>query len=189
MKSLIGDNVLDELAQTAARCPKGAIVEVGVYQGGSALRLYQVAREQNRRLYLYDTFTGIPFKDAIDAHHPGDFGDCSYHAIKSAFPEAEVVKGIFPESAVSMGLIAFAHLDCDQYKSVKDSILRLMPHMVDGGVMWFDDYGGLAGATQAVEECLPKDKLVQAKCGKTYYRIEWPQVAHRGHVYGAMPPR
>lgn len=171
MKSLIGDNALDDLAQTAAKAPKGALVEVGVYNGGSALRLYQVAREQNRALYLYDTFEGIPFKDSIDSHYVGDFGDCSYHAIKSAFPEAETVKGVFPESAVSMPPVAFAHLDCDQYRSVKESIEYLLPLMVPAGIIWFDDYGALAGATKAVEELFPKDRLLQAKCGKTYYQL------------------
>jgi hypothetical protein len=175
MKSVIGDDVLDELSQMAARSPKaGAIVEVGVYQGGSALRLYQVAREQNRQLYLYDTFEGIPYKDDIDPHYVGDFGDCSYHAIRCAFPEASVVKGIFPHSA---GLpyeptwpnrVAFAHLDCDQYRSVKESIQFLRPLMLPGGIMWFDDYGALPGATAAVEELCSKHALRQAKCGKTY---------------------
>jgi hypothetical protein len=168
MKSLIGDNVLDELAQTAAKTPFGSIVEVGVYQGGSALRLYQVAREQSRFLYLYDTFEGIPFKDAVDAHAVGDFKDCSFHAIQSAFAGAVVTKGIFPASAVSMPPVAFAHLDCNQYKSVYESIWYLAPRMVDGGILWLNDYGALAGATKAVEDLIPKHLLRQAGCGKTY---------------------
>lgn len=180
MKSLIGDNVLDELQHTAARAPKGAIVEVGVYQGGSALRLYQVAREQNRQLYLYDTFEGIPYRNDIDPHHVGDFGDCSYHAIKSAFPEATVIKGVFPASAVKMGPIAFAHLDCDQYQSVKESLEYILSlDMLWDGIIWFDDYGCLPGATKAVEDVIPKHILRQAVCGKTYVIA--------GEYYGSMP--
>lgn len=166
--SLIGEQVLEELAQTALRSPKGALVEVGVYQGGSALKLYQVAREQNRKLYLYDTFTGIPFKDAIDNHYPGDFGDCSYEHVKFMFKEAEVIKGVFPDSAIPMDRIAFAHLDCDQYRSVSASIAHLGFLMVPDGIMWFDDYGCLPGAIQAVDKWFPKPYQHQAVCGKTY---------------------
>lgn len=172
MKSLISDIVLDDLQQTAAKTPYGSIVEVGVFQGGSALRLYQVAREQKRFLYLYDTFEGIPFKDAIDSHMVGDFKECSYHAIASAFSGAIVVQGVFPASAKTMPPIAFAHLDCDQYKSVYESIEYLVPRMVEGGIIWFDDYGCLAGATKAVEDLIPKHLLRQADCGKTYIVVD-----------------
>lgn len=173
MKSVIGENVLEELAKSAMSTPReGCIVEVGVYQGGSALKLYQVAREQNRKLYLYDTFEGIPFKDAIDPHYVGDFGDCSYHAIKSAFPEAVVTRGIFPGSATTMPPIAFAHLDCDQYRSVGESIDYLWPRMMEGGIMWFDDYGGLPGATKAVDERFSPLRLRLAACNKTYVVID-----------------
>jgi asparagine synthase (glutamine-hydrolysing) len=49
--------------------------------------------------------------------------------------------------------IAFAHIDCDQYQSVKDTLLYLMPLMAPGGVMWFDDYGEIEEAKRAVDEC------------------------------------
>lgn len=170
MQSLIGPEVLDDLALTAFTSPRGAIIEVGVFQGGSALRLYQVAREQGRRLMLFDTFEGIPFKDAMDTHSVGDFKESSYHAIKSAFPEADVIKGVFPDSATRIPIppVGFAHLDVDQYKSYKDAIQFLLPRMMEQGVMWFDDYGCLGGATQAVDEIFRAQDLRRAPCGKTY---------------------
>ena len=151
--SVIPEHGLLKLARAASLTPRvGAFVEVGVYCGGSASYLYDVAREQGRPLYLYDTFTGIPFRDDIDHHRPGDFSDTNVDCVRARFPEARVVHGIFPASAVPMEPIAFAHIDCDQYRSVKESAEFLRHCMVEGGLMWFDDYGCLDGATKAVDE-------------------------------------
>ena len=165
----------DEMAQVASKAPKGAIVEVGVYQGDSALRLYQVAREQNRRLYLYDTFEGVNFKDAIDVYMPGEFKNCSQHHIQSMFPEAYVVKGVFPQSAVTMVLLAFANIDCCQYRATGESIDYLMPRMTSGGIMWFPDYLRLKVVTKAVDErrgSLLPDKVHESWFGQHYVVIE-----------------
>lgn len=127
-------------------------MELGVYQGGSAWALARLAEKQSRKIYLYDTFEGIPFKGEFDSHAVGDFGDTSAEAVKKAIPYAEVIKGVFPDSLVEMPEIAFAHIDADQYQSIKDAIEILGPKMVQGGVMWFDDVDCLPGALRAFEE-------------------------------------
>ena len=133
--------------------PPGAFVEVGVYRGGTAWHLAQLAEQQKRTIFLYDTFTGIPYRtEGLDSHHVGDFGDTSYERVCADIPYATVVKGVFPQSARAMQYIAFVHLDVDQYQSYKDAIKHLRPLMAPGGVIWFDDVGCLPGATQAVEE-------------------------------------
>lgn len=132
--------------------PPGAFVEIGVYKGGSAWHLAEIAKAQKRPLYLYDTFTGIPFQDAIDYHKVGDFGDTSFAMVRDAIPYATVIRGVFPATYVEMGPIAFAHVDADQYQSIKDACERLGPNMVNGGVILFDDYGYIEGATKAVNE-------------------------------------
>lgn len=129
--------------------PSGCFVEVGVYQGGSAWHLDNLAQEQNREIFLYDTFSGIPYQDAIDSHQVGDFSDTSHEEVCALLPRAHVIRGVFPGSAVPMPPIAFAHLDCDQYRSVKEASIYLLPHMARGGVMWFDDSPCLEGARQA----------------------------------------
>ena len=151
-ESMIGMRVLEPMIQMARETPPGCFVEVGVYKGGSAQLLHEVAVEQGRRLYLYDTFTGIPFKDSIDSHIVGDFNDTDIDQVREVAPTAIIVQGIFPESIVAMGLIAFAHIDCDQYRSVLDCCIILGPMMVPGGVMWFDDWECLDGATAAIKE-------------------------------------
>lgn len=157
---------MERLLQIAARTPTGAFVEVGVYQGGSAARLSNLADLQGRSIYLYDTFTGIPYRDPIDIHPVGDFSDTDQRLVRALCPNAIITAGCFPDSAVPMGPIAFAHLDCDQYRAYSESIDYLLPFMVRGGVMWFDDAPYLEGATQAVTERF-SDKL-QMAAGRYY---------------------
>lgn len=141
----------------AVSAPPGIFLEVGVYQGGTALYLAELARRQRRQLYLYDTFAGMPEStDGVDKHPVGDFADCSYETIRRLIPEAFIFKGMFPATLMPlMPPIGFAHIDCDQYESIKNCITYLLPFMAPQGIFYFDDYGCLAGAVQAVDELLP----------------------------------
>jgi hypothetical protein len=139
---------------------------VGVYKGGTAHLLHQLAMMQGRILYLYDTFSGIPWKSLVDMHEIGEFSDTSLAEVQSICPEAVITPGIFPASAIDMEPVAFAHLDCDQYRSYQESIEYLSPRMVPGGVLWFDDSTSLYGARLAVMEHF-SDRLKVHK-GKHY---------------------
>jgi len=150
--SVIGEPAVENLCEIAGNAPPGCFVEFGVYRGGSAIKLAEVARKQGRVLYLYDTFQGIPFADDVDSHKTGDFGDTDVDAVRLAIPDAIIVQGVFPETLIPMPPIAFVHVDADQYRSVKAACELFPPLMVKGGVMLFDDYGCLDGATQAVHE-------------------------------------
>jgi O-methyltransferase len=165
--SLIDHTILARLAELAASTPTGAFVEVGVYKGGSAAVLLRVAKAQGRTLYLFDTFTGIPYADPDkgDTHKVGDFGDTSLDAVGRACPGAILCPGVFPQTLPpDIGPVAFAHIDCDQYASIRGAAEALSPRMVPGGVMVFDDYGHLAGATRAVQDWLlaPQQRMLVA---------------------------
>jgi len=170
--SLLRPDVLNELIESARRAPPGDLIEVGVYQGGSAAGLAEVAREQGRRLFLFDTFTGMPHADPeVDVHRVGDFADTSLERVQQAIPEAICVPGVFPESLVpELGPIAVAHIDCDQYASVLACCRTLGPLMAEGGMMVFDDYDVLPGARRAVEEAFPGRVTISAQ-GKA--RVEF----------------
>ncbi len=170
MRSLISAEVIEALITLAAQTPPGAFVEVGVYQGGSAHALYQLAQQQNRALYLYDTFAGIPHQSEVDSHCVGDFADCDQESIQLACPSAVVTVGVFPVSALEMGPIAFVHLDCDQYRSYHESIDYLLPRMISGGVLWFDDSPALEGARLAVTECFGHQ--LKTRVGKHYVEVQ-----------------
>lgn len=171
-QSLLSPNILNELMEEARRSPSGVFVEVGVYKGGSAAALAQVAREQNRGLFLFDTFHGIPYQDAEkDFHKVGDFSDTSLAEVQRAIPEAQCFAGIFPETLpADLERVALAHIDCDQYESVRASAAALEPRMVPGSVMVFDDYDVLPGARQAVRE-LFGDRIEISPQGKARVRF------------------
>ena len=163
--------VIQELREIAGSTPPGAFMEVGVYQGGTAWHLCQVAKKQNREVFLYDTFEGIPFQDAIDHHKVGDFSDTDYETVKAVLPYATVIKGIFPESAVPMANIAFAHIDCDQYRAIKESVAHVLPLMVPGGIIWFDDVvDWIPGTMIAIKEMFGDDYIV-SRTKKVYVKI------------------
>ena len=167
--SVIADDVRHELMEEARRAPAGDFVEVGVYKGGSLAALAQVAREgAPRRVFGFDTFTGIPFRlDGVDHHQIGDFGDTSLDAVRAAVPDATLVPGVFPGTlADDVGPIAVAHIDCDQYQSVYDCCRALGPRMVSGGVMVFDDADVLPGAAEAVLAVFPRERVTISPRGK-----------------------
>lgn len=150
-----------------ARCPDGAVVEVGVYRGGTAVLLREAAPEAP--LVLYDTFTGHPTPSAADApvHREGLFSDTSLEAVWLRFVGCRTpplfVVGRFPDS-LAMGplpqLVAFAHVDVDLYESTRDALAAIWPHLGVGCVIVCDDYGfdDCPGAHRAVQEfiaCTP----------------------------------
>ena len=168
IQSQVPPGVIAAMIFAASLAPDGCFVEVGVFQGGTAQHLNELAQKQGRKLYLYDTFEGIPYRDEVDSHQVGDFSQTSYEQVRDLFPQAAVVNGVFPASAVEMEPIAFAHLDCDQYQSYKESIAYLLPRMTKGGIMWFDDSPCLAGANKAVTEIF--GDRVNIYAGKHYIR-------------------
>lgn len=151
--SLVNPGQIDEMVKLASAVPSGCFVEVGVYKGGTAWHLAKVAREQGRAIHLFDTFDGIPFQDEIDDHEVGTFSDTALYEVMQIIPDARFHVGIFPDTLPDdLQEIAFCHIDCDQYRSVRDCIDELMPRMVSGGIMMFDDWNHTRGATKAITE-------------------------------------
>lgn len=150
--SIISVDALASLAYYAARAPAGATVEVGVWQGGSALVLSEA---RPGPLFLYDTFEGIPYQGPLDSGNPvGKFADTSADAVQALIPRALVIKGLFPDSLVEMPPVGFVHADADQYESTRAILTTMPPLMVSGGFILFDDFGvaDCQGCTQAVIE-------------------------------------
>lgn len=174
--SLILPPDLDLLASHARSAPPGAFVEVGVYRGGSARVLYPIAEEQNRILFLFDTFTGHPSPSEHDdpTHKKGRFADCiDPETLKAELPNAQIIKGRFQAMAPfwkHWSPVAFAHIDVDLYESTRDAIKILAPYLVPGGLIYVDDYGvpECPGATRAVDELLPDRTLLPN--GKAIWR-------------------
>ena len=163
---------------TANRIP-GAIVECGVWKGGSmmavALTLLRLG-DTSRELVLFDTFSGMTEPTPEDANSPYDgyslYGMWKRRTNWSGVPADEVreamattgypmervrlVEGPVEETlpAAAPERIALLRLDTDWYASTRAEMEHLYPRLERGGVLVIDDYGHYAGARQAVDEAL-----------------------------------
>jgi hypothetical protein len=172
--SIIGKAQLEAMVKLARTAPAGDFAEVGVFHGGSAYLLYQVALAQGRDLHLFDTFTGTPFfVEGLDRHQiDREFADENApERIRQLMPVAKLYVGIYPDThPEDLSRLAFVHCDCDQYDSYRAVIDGMWPLVVPGGFMLFDDYPYLAGAKRAVEETFAVADLQSA--GQRYYVIK-----------------
>ena len=149
-QTLLSDERLQVLHQFACATTHlpGDGAEVGVYRGGTAYLLAALFAPQERRLHLFDTFTGIPpVADGIDLHRPGDFADTNLATVQRFLEEFANVTfhpGIFPESVThecTQAGYSFVHVDADMYRSVYDCCAFFYPRLIPGGMLLFDDYG------------------------------------------------
>jgi O-methyltransferase len=162
-----------------ARGIPGALVECGVWRGGSmmaaALTLLRLG-VTDRELYLFDTFSGMTPPTDADIKPTGERAadllategqDADVWAIATldevraavldvGYPEERIhfVKGPVEETvpANAPGEIALLRLDTDWYESTKHELVHLYPRLTSGGVLILDDYGYWQGARRAVDE-------------------------------------
>lgn len=160
---------------------EGAIVECGVWRGGSMQAVARTLLERgvtDRELHLYDTFEGMPDPTEHDRRRDGrpaaDLLERSDRTAKvwavaglpdvqagmeqTGYPRDRVhfhpglVEEIIPVHAPET--IAILRLDTDWYASTKHELDHLYDRVPSGGVVLFDDYGYWEGARQAVDEFL-----------------------------------
>ena len=145
----------------------GDMAEVGVYQGGSAKIICDVKR--NRKLFLFDTFKGLPELSDIDTlfgkkhWKKNQFNDTSLEAVKdylSSYENVQIIKGEFPKTADSIGdsKFSFVHLDVDLYRSTIECLKFFYPRLVKGGIILVHDYFA-DGIQKAFKEFLQSNKI------------------------------
>lgn len=163
----LGREGMETLIELANSAPQGTFVEVGVYKGGSAERLYAITEARGCKLHLYDTFTGIPYSDEGDLYQIGDF-DAGGHIPVDEMPNAIFHVGLFPDTLTDdVTDLAFCHIDCDQYRSVRACIEMLYPRMISGAIMVFDDAPYIGAANRAVCDFFSSKELREA-AGRYY---------------------
>ncbi|NGX56465.1 MAG: 8-demethyl-8-(2,3-dimethoxy-alpha-L-rhamnosyl)-tetracenomycin-C 4'-O-methyltransferase [Candidatus Anoxychlamydiales bacterium] len=161
-KTLISEDRLYMLYQLAKNCKKidGDIAEMGVYKGGSAKLISDAVNKTNKKLFLFDTFQGMPEVDKTkdNFHKKDDFNDTDIESVKKLFignSNVKLIPGFFPKTAENIlnNKFCFVHIDADIYPSVLDSCTFFYPRMVKGGYLIFDDYGfeTCKGAKSAVD--------------------------------------
>jgi O-methyltransferase len=162
---------------------EGDVWECGVYKGGTAAMLGAILADKMpaKKLYLFDTFEGMPETDAaVDWHRKGEFADTSRESVEAHVGQpglCVIRQGFIPDTFAGLesARIAFAHIDVDIYRSVKDCLEFIWPRVSRGGFVVFDDYGFPAcpGARAAVDDffrgtpfvplCLPTGQAVVFK--------------------------
>ncbi len=164
--------VIQSVEHVVANEIPGAVVECGVWRGGSmmaaALALLQTANRPD--LYLFDTFAGMTRPTEVDVDYldqtvwfdPNNPGaEASLAEVQAAmaatgYPVDRVrfvegrVEDTVPRAAPDE--IAILRLDTDWYESTKHELEHLWPRLRAGGVLIIDDYGHFAGARKAVDE-------------------------------------
>jgi O-methyltransferase len=159
--------ILASLADYASHLP-GDLAECGVYKGGTALLLCRVTAGRQKRLYLFDSFEGLPagHPDKDKWFEEGQFTIGSVDSVKHLLSDFDDVtnirKGWIPETFAGLEdrTYAFAHIDVDLYQAALDCCGYFYPRLVRGGAMLFDEYGFAAarGERDAVDEFFA-DKL------------------------------
>ena len=166
-----------ELYKMIVRLP-GYILECGVYKGASLLR-FATFREilespYSRKIVGFDAFGRFP-EEGEDARNKAfierfaaEGGDgISRESLLAVlahkgFQNVELIEGdvcsTVPKYVTEHAelKIALLHVDVDVYRPTQVVLDQLFDRIVPGGLLVMDDYGTVAGETQAVDEFFQK---------------------------------
>lgn len=165
--------MLYQFAKHASLMAHGDVAQVGVYKGGTAKMIATCFSKKPKKVFLFDTFEGLPDLSEKDQREVGrvqgtekQFVDTSLNDIKTYFadcPNVEIRKGYFPQTAHGLEdkQFCFVYLDADLYQSTKDGLNFFYPRMVAGGIIMLDDYKtkNWPGVERAVREFQEKHSI------------------------------
>jgi O-methyltransferase len=117
----------------------GSLAELGVWRGYTSSFIHSQIPE--RRLYLFDTFSGFAGVDATDER----FKDTTVEVVRRKvgdYPNVIFRVGIFPETACGLEseLFAFVLIDVDKYAPTLAGLNFFYPRMARGGYVFVHDY-------------------------------------------------
>ncbi len=159
----------------------GDFVECGVWKGGSAMIIAHtllLAGEKDRKIYLYDTFEGMPKPTPVDRTIVGclfaldrwkkeqqngyntwcfsPLEEVRKNVESTGYPKKNFVfiKGKVEETIPHTvpPSVALLRLDTDFYESTKWELRHIYPLLRPGGILVVDDYGCWKGVQEAVDE-------------------------------------
>jgi len=166
----VSEKETEFIIETARDCLEipGDFVEMGCYKGDTSLMLAEVLKNSDKKLWIYDSFEGLPEKSKKDNSPLGeDFkkGELlvTKREVKERFLRAglkvPMIKKAWFSELTDLDLpekIVFCFIDGDFYESIRDSLKLVKNKMVSGGVMIVHDYNNpaLPGVKKAVDEWL-----------------------------------
>nr|QBK91309.1 MAG: methyltransferase [Pithovirus LCPAC202] len=149
---------------------QGAIVEIGVWKGGSIMSMIMQSNQlgTTRKFYIYDTFSEItPPKDVyVDyaGRKTSDYID--YIQRKSPLNDVKenvfsvtpnhsdlfFIKGDINKNTIYPDKISILRIGVDLYESIKHSLKTFYPLVESGGYVIINDYGHQKGSKKATDE-------------------------------------
>lgn len=147
---------------------EGDFVELGCYKGMTSVLLGKLLAKSDKKLYIYDSFAGLPPKSSQDASGAG----ANFQAGELLVTKREVVDRIKRSGLRNVIIkkawfnelqdqdlpakIAFAFCDGDLYQSIKTSLKLVQPRLDEHGMIVVHDYNNaeLPGSARAVDEFL-----------------------------------
>ena len=162
----------------------GDVFEFGVFKGISLIRLLTfrsiLENSFSRRIYGFDTFKNFPSeKSKIDKKLIKKWENVAGQSISKnelnenlqlkKFENYELIQGdiknTLPEFLKRQRnvKISLLHLDLEVYGATKYVINKLIDKMSPKGIILFDDYPTVKGASKAVDELLLNNKNLKIK--------------------------
>ncbi|WP_287914707.1 TylF/MycF/NovP-related O-methyltransferase [Comamonas sp.] len=170
----------------------GDIIELGVYKSASLVRFSTfrqiLENENSRKIIGFDAFGEFP-RENISLASDQDFIE-AFEKTGGHGLELEEVNSIFKFKNINnfelvagnvlhtlddfldrspATRIALLHLDMDVKEPTQYALQRLYDRVVPEGLIVIDDYGSVAGATEAIDEFAYTQKLKIQK--SPYYKI------------------
>lgn len=125
----------------------GAVVEFGVYRGGTTVFMAKVLQHFNNpsKIYGFDTFTGFPPpKSSLDMFDDSKYQLTDFNVVKRYCSpyNIELIKGDICETCecIKGKTLSFAFFDTDNYSATKKALETCYDQMIPGGILAFDHY-------------------------------------------------
>lgn len=160
--------------ETCRRTPRLDVVECGCFRGHSTYLIARLLQENGfaGQMHVFDSFEGLsPFtepdtggvyqtdehKETIRLHFKANREQVM--ALLAPFEFVRFYPGWIPErfEEVQDRRLGFLSVDVDLYEPTRDSLRFFFPRLVEGGMVYLDDYGfyrTFPGARKAVDEYL-----------------------------------
>ncbi len=149
----------------------GDFIETGVWRGGATIlmkALLKVNGIQNKKVWLADSFKGLPKPDAKNYKHDAgvdlykiDWLSVSLDQVKNNFSKYDLLdeqvvflKGWFKDTLPSAPIekLSLLRLDGDLYESTIQALENLYPKLAKGGFVIIDDYNAILACKKAVND-------------------------------------
>jgi O-methyltransferase len=127
---------------------EGDIAECGVAFGQTTFRLDDIARSAGKKLFAFDTFSGLPYDDSIVSEFQCKCGEMDYgkqffdHFNSLKETSIIPVKGLIEKTLENYSdkKFCFVWLDMDLYQPTSYAYKFFEDKIVQGGIIGFHDY-------------------------------------------------